>query len=408
MGLKPFYEVIIRGMENYSESPSSLIVANHKRDLDSILVATVFFYSEGFFSPGHPISFMAAENLFQPGFLANWIRRPEVLKKIIRPLSIGTVLKTLNAYPIGKLNFRSVPLYDALGIIKEKNGDRKLEDIIQEEKLNKILNGPLNLEENPTISDFFESEGYPRKRINSSVFKKKYRKVVKENKLGSVKGQLERFIQLMDQGEILYITPEGKLSSDGLLGPLKDSLHILLEEPEEEVTVVPTNITYDFMTSGKPTININIGEEMNDLDNLERKERSKIIREAILSLTTVTFSQLGSRQLVGALESDRTELKREEIYRGTRECWESIAKNDLSMDKHLEEKYSFDHRFDNFIDFCIERGILIEQSKERFYIDPELGFREEEVNRGYRKNPVEYTANELQALETIDLVSLPR
>lgn len=404
-GLKPFYEVVIEGMDNYSESPSSLIVANHKRDLDSILIASAFFYKDGFFNPGHPVSFMAADNLFQPGFLASWIQKPKIFKKLMRPVSIGWILKLLHAYPIGKLDFHSTPLHDALRIIEEKEGDHGLGEILKEEKLEEILDKSAG-KDVPSIKEFFESEGYPRERINSRAFKKKYRKVVKKEKLGSVKGQLESFIDLMDRGEILYITPEGKLSSDGLLGSLKDSLHVLIEEPRRGVTVVPTNITYDFMTSGKATVTVNVGEELAGLAEMGRKDRGQKIRETILSLTTITLSQLGSRQLVEAAEKDRVEISRKEILEGARECLKKVSREGLNLEGNLRNSDSFKRRFEGFLDYCLNRGVLTEKEGEGFYLDPELGYRKDTANRGYRRDPVRYTANELKGLEQVGLVDL--
>ncbi len=52
LGLLPFFRVTIGGMENYSQAPSSMIVTNHKRDLDSILVASAFYFRNGYLRPG--------------------------------------------------------------------------------------------------------------------------------------------------------------------------------------------------------------------------------------------------------------------------------------------------------------------------------------------------------------------
>ena len=413
LGIKPFFELQIDGMENYSETPASLIVANHKRDLDSVLIATVFYYHRGFLNPSStPISFMGDENLFQPGFLGNWIKGPKLLKKVLQPLSLNRILQCLHAYPIGKLDFHSVPVHDALRIIKERDGNYELREIIKEDALKDLLDDSSFGSPEMTISEFFDREGYPRKKVDSRNFKSKFRKDVKRSKLGAVKGQLSQFVDLLNDGAILYITPEGTLSRNGMLGPLKDSLLILIDEADADVVVVPTNITYDFMKKGRTRIFVNLGEEMSGLEKLNRKERSNRLRETILGLTTINLAQVASYRLKEALETGQKKVKLDEIYQKVKGDLTDFEREGFNIDDKLSDEAGARKRWNSYIAYCRDRGVMAPEDDkssnggEVYSLSPDLGYDGDEIPRGYRRDPVNYCANEIKALEKVGLVSL--
>lgn len=412
LGIKPYFDLQVDGLENYSETPSSLVVANHKRDLDSVLIATVLYYYNGFFSPATPISFMADENLFQPGFLGNWIKGPKLLKKILQPVSLGFILHKLHAYPIGKLDFHSVPVHDALRIIQEEDNDPQLREVIKKEPLEKLLENSSFGSPYMRISEFFEREGYPRRKISSRHFKSEFRKAVKKSKLGAVKGQLTKFIELLNEGAILYITPEGGLSKDGTLGPLKDSLLILIEEADPEVTVVPTNITYDFMKEGKTRIFVNLGQEIKGLDELEKKEKREKLRETILGLTTINFGQLASYHLVETKEAGTERISEQDFLEQVINNLEKFDREGFNIDDCLSSQEGISERWESYIGYCQKRRILTDirdcgQKNDRvFTLSPELGYDSNEIARGYKRNPVNYCANEIRGLEKVGLISL--
>lgn len=412
LGIKPYFDLQVDGLDNYSESPSSLVVANHKRDLDSVLIASILYYHNGFLPPSTPISFMADENLFQPGFLGNWIKGPRLLKKALQPLSLGYILRKLHAYPIGKLDFHSVPVHDALRIIKENDDDHELKEIIKGEALEDLLEESSFGNPDMTISEFFEQEGYPRKKIDSRNFKSEFRKAVKKSKLGAVKDQLGRFVQLMNDGAILYITPEGTLTQDGMLGPLKDSLLILIDEADPDVTVVPTNITYDFTNTGKTRIFVNLGEEIRGLEKFDRKERSSRLRKTILGLTTINLGQLASYHLKSAKEGGRDKIKLDELRKKVLEDLEYFESQDYNLDAELADRKSVEQRWQSFINYCLERGVLEKEGSGRgsdeeiLALSPDLGYERISISRGYRRDPINYCANEIIALEKVGLIDL--
>ncbi len=406
VGIKKNFTLRVNGLENYTETPSTLIVANHKRDLDSVLLASVFYFRNGFLHPSHHVSFMGDENLFQPGFLGSWIKGPKFLKKVLQPLSLGYILRGVHAYPIGKLDFHSVPVHDALRIILETNGDHRLNEIIKEDALHDLLEDASFGHPDMTITEFFNSEGYPRKKIKSSCFKSSFRKAVKKTKLFGVRKQLDTFIDLLDEGEIIYITPEGTLSRNGMLGKLKDSLLILLDEANTDVVVTPTNITYDYLTGGKTKILVNVGEEIEGMSGVDRKEQSRVLRQRILRLTTVNLGQLASYYLVNADGGGQEIIEEDEFFAQVREYLEEAREAGFHVDEDLNTTDGLEKRWQSFINYCEDRGVLSRVGNGRFRLEDGLGYDRTEIPRGYKRKPVEYSANEVKDLEKVGLLDL--
>jgi len=349
---------------------------------------------------------MGDENLFQPGFLGNWIKGPKILKKILQPLSLNYILHKLHAYPIGKLDFHSVPVHDALRIIQETNGDYSLSEVIKEEALAGLLAENSFGNADMTISQFFDREGYPRKKIKSNSFKPYFRKAVKESKVFGVKNQLSKFIELLNEGEIIYITPEGTLSTNGMLGRLKDSLLILLEEADPEIVVTPLNITYDFTTDKKTTILVNIGTEITDLDRQDRKEQSETLRKTILKLTTINLGQLGSYYLSKSKKGKIDKIRKKEFFSEVKEYLEQARESHFSIDSKLYTQEGIRERWEEFLRYCENQGALKPDGTECYQIEEDLGRDRTEIPRGYKRNPITYCANEIKDLEKVGLLDL--
>lgn len=408
IGLLPFFRVEVDGIESYSESASSMIVTNHKRDLDSILVASVFYYRNGYLRPGEQISFMGDENLFQPGFLGDWLNKSKLLQSTLKSVSVGPILKKLNAYPIGKLEFNSLPIHEVLRIIEKKNGSCPLTEVLERETLKALAKKLPDHPSELTIANYFSQQGYPRRKIKLTEIKRPYRRLIKQKKVSSVKEQLKRFVKLLDEGGILYITPEGQLSEDGSLGSLRDSLHILIEETKSTATIIPTNITYDFMTDEKPTIFVKIGSEIRGLAKIDRKARTKKLRKALLQLTTVTMGQLGSRRLIKRADKNRFQIPKKQLCEQVLTDLEKLNDQDILLDARLRNPQEAGERWEKFLNYCFNKGILrnVSNKPNILIIDKDLGFNKKEIDRGYRRDPVRYSANELKALEKINLVKL--
>ena len=64
------YHVEVYGAQNFRHRPSTMIVANHKRDLDSVILPPTLLFNG--VRPKRPLYFAGREDMFWRGFLASF------------------------------------------------------------------------------------------------------------------------------------------------------------------------------------------------------------------------------------------------------------------------------------------------------------------------------------------------
>jgi len=100
------YEVQVRGQEHISGQHPVLIVSNHKRDLDSLILVALSYLHGGFEGHSHPIAFALREDASWRGFLQAYLRLPGLAGRILGATSLRGHLHMLRAFPIGYLTDR--------------------------------------------------------------------------------------------------------------------------------------------------------------------------------------------------------------------------------------------------------------------------------------------------------------
>ncbi|MDE3077551.1 MAG: 1-acyl-sn-glycerol-3-phosphate acyltransferase, partial [Chloroflexota bacterium] len=84
----------------------TLIVSNHKRDLDSMILPSVCYFAGGFPRANHRLNFGIREDIFWPRFLAEYVAWPALLKPAIARLNLSPVVTLLKGQPVGYLTSR--------------------------------------------------------------------------------------------------------------------------------------------------------------------------------------------------------------------------------------------------------------------------------------------------------------
>lgn len=83
IGVRFSCDVEINGLNNYTGVPSTLIVSNHKRDLDILVIGPALHFRNRFPPPLTRPYFAARDDEFAPGFLATYYNLPKWLNHII-------------------------------------------------------------------------------------------------------------------------------------------------------------------------------------------------------------------------------------------------------------------------------------------------------------------------------------
>ncbi len=371
LGCRARYDIKTRGLERFTHSPSTLVVFNHRRDADTPIIANVLFGRRGLVSQDPRPTFIAREDLFQPGFLSAYLDRwPSVVRGLLSPLNLRPFLWALQAYPMRRIRERT--LEEVLEDVLRLFGDLPLEEVLKAEWVARFErlagSNPAPLTVRQVLRPQFMPvlrRGYGLTKLTRSRFR-----AMKPHEKATIEAQLQLFVKLLEQGEILQLAPEGAVSKDGRFARIRAGLHVLLNRPRTLVRVLPVGITYDFMTCGRSRVFVNVGREMTDLRGLKPSDASARVAKAILAQSTITASQLGSQLLSVVGNHGGGAVSWEELLKYVAEEAERWAAAGFYVDPRLLIEDQREKRMEEYVEHCLRCGELAPRSPGRYNVRP--------------------------------------
>jgi len=399
------HNIIYNGLENFSNQPPTLILSNHKRDADPMIIFPTLYYKKRF----PKMHFVARADLFLqglPGFQQGF---NPTAGYILFYINMRKPVSLLNAHPIRK--YETTTVRELLTDIKDNFGDYYIDDILTE-KWGFLFN------------DLRPGENNKKLKI-SDVIKPHYNKVLKENYRGIagflkdgafvkkvkdlereiVNKQLEVFADILNNNGTLCLFPEGKLSEDGKLRYIKYGTYGILSQTKTKFTLLPINIVYDFMyTARRINTHINFGKEYT-LETISTNESiDNFVEQELKNLTTITPSNLFSYYLCKVADENKnmpyTVIKKDNLEKKLFTAFNDLDKESYFIDKKVLNKKVFDKRLNGYLIFC------------SFFMNPFLNWKGNDIildnNRisdgevNYRKNPIKYCANEVSHFKVLE------
>jgi|DewCreStandDraft_3_1066083.scaffolds.fasta_scaffold00926_4 1-acyl-sn-glycerol-3-phosphate acyltransferase len=387
LGVRILLEVRVEGLWHYQHNPSTLIIVNHKRDLDVLVVAPTLYFSRGLLRPGRPLTFAAREDLFLPGFLGAYLEGPPWARRLLARLDLKPVLRRLRAAPIRRFPERT--LREILFEILEVEGDLPLGACLDEKACS--VHG---LDPQTPLSAVVARVDLPwlHQPASLNLLREPLRGVLRSRQPLLVESQLAYFCKVLEEGGVVYLAPEGVLSSDGRMGRLRGGLHYLLEHVQG-VQALPVALSYDFLTTGRMGVFVAIGPPRTDLAYLPRPQRTREVRRLLAGLITITFSQIAGWVMVKLLEAGIEEVDAIVLEETVRHRAHLLGVQGRRVDRRLLEEEWFQRRWRRFLTFGQRRGVL-RISKGRVFLNRQAILQ---GGHTYRENPIRYAANELES-----------
>lgn len=364
--VRALYEIEVRGLENFTRSPSTLVVASHRRDADGPIVGSVLAERRGLKFDGILPFFVAREDLFERGFLRDYLENwPAVMRWSLSVLNIRSVLRAAQAYPMRRIPEQTLGkvLTDLLHIF----GDLPLDGVLRPhwvEAFERIhaRRRPLHLSEalRWRYRSLWQLQHGLRK-LTLPCFKR-----LKPYERRTIEAQLRLFSGLLKSGATVLLEPEGVVSADGQFARPRAALHTLLKHSGPLTRVLPIGITYDFMTTGRQKVFVNIGPEMLHLQELGRREIDTTVSKATLSRATVTASQLASRLVLTLRAEGGGTIDAAGLYKYVRAEARKCAANGAYVDPRLLVTEECKRRMILYIDYCLRAGTLVKHASERY------------------------------------------
>lgn len=360
------YEMKVRGTDNYTQSPSTIVVYNHRRDADTPIIGNALFGRHPLLARNPRPTFIAREDLFHPHFLSNYLENwPSPLRTLISPLGLRPFLWALQAHPMRRIQERT--LREVLEDVQRLFGDLPLDQVLKTEwvkEFEQLAPGEPPITVRRALESHFRQllrQGYGLTKLTRQRFR-----AIKPHERAVIDSHLQLFVRLLEQGESLQLAPEGAVSKDGGFARIRAGLHVLLNRPRTLVRVLPVGITYDFMTSGRSTVFVNIGQEMTDLRGLKPSEASSRVAKAIWAQSTITASQLASQLLSSVRSCGGTVVTEAELFQYVTDEAERWAEDGLYVDPRLLVKEERERRMREYVAHCIDSGELTPRTMGRY------------------------------------------
>ena len=394
-------------------APATLVLGAHKRDWDPIMFAAYGYYHRGWLAPdsARRHAFAGRADVWEPGFLAivigykNW---PLWMQRLLDHVSFAPIANRMRGYPI--LRVPEYTLREYLRSVLKDEGNVPLSEVLSEETIRSVARvderlrrrggHPSTGQRPQRLSDIlgWEYRLITSRRVHAGYLAAGRYERLREQMRALVDQQLEALARAMDSGDTLWFAPEGAVTLDGKIMRLRGGLQTLLARARPDVRVLPSTVTYDFMTSQRRMIAcLAVGPELTGLRDLDRAELAQRVAPALARQITVTMSQLGSARLLAHLAEQRPQFQPEKELLILAAEARRLASLGAWVQRDLLTERGLRHRLRAFLAYAVKQQVLIPQHDGGYLIAANKlqGIR----SSTFWENPVRYCANELNALE---------
>jgi hypothetical protein len=404
-----FYRIEVHGLENDPRTPHTYLAISHKRDLDAIVSIPPVFFHRGRRALAGGIHFALRADTFEKGYLARMVPRPRWLSHLLYPISVGPVLKWLGAYPIEELSLRSASEWVRKLLRVEGNvqvGDvftpaflHEMADVVQmslQELAVQHLSSLLHWRYHQALLPFYGED----------ILLEPVRRRVKRHLLQRIKQELGDLGAWLSTGGSLFTSPEGRLSPTGTLSPITSGLHRLLRLAPPDMTILPISITYDFMTTHRPAIFIDVASPITLPSTLPAHELDTQMHKAWKLSAPFTCTQIGSGFLVQAnrMYSTHSAFTLEDVVAYVCQQAFGLAQAGRHVDPRLLHCRRARKRVKGFLAYAERHGLI--QRIGPLTWEPVPGDSVIKVRigeTGYALAPLAYAWNELQDMLNINI-----
>ena len=208
----------------------TLIVANHQHDLESMTIVTTTTIQSGPWR--HPLFTASSRRMYEPGFLAE---RLPWMRSLLRRVNAEPLFVALGMLPIeNELSSRAIA---ALAwSLQRRHGPLLLSDVFDERVAAQFPQGT-------STSDLWRGESYARSHavVRIATLREPFRREILDETRANIGRDLALMEDVVRRGGTFYLTPEGKYSTDGRIGPMRGAI----ERLAPLATIYLAGVSYD-------------------------------------------------------------------------------------------------------------------------------------------------------------------
>jgi hypothetical protein len=299
----------IHGLERVRRDPVTYMAISHKRDLDTFGPVFPILRARGWHALIHDVRFAMRGDAFTPRFLSRIVTHPRWLSWLLSPVSVGALLRGIGLYPLNDLRIR--PAEEWVREHLQSEGDAVVGNALSSEFI-QFLSANSNLTilslEQQSLSSLLMWRYHTPMQVywGSEIFIGSARRHAEQRVIARARRELDNVAAWMRGGGSLYSSPEGKLSPDGTLSRISGGFHRMLRAAPDGTSVIPVAIIYDFMTSRRLRMFVEVGPPIPDVTHLSRAHLDLALQRAWRRGMRFTCTQLASGFLVKTAEAEPT------------------------------------------------------------------------------------------------------
>jgi len=256
----------------------SVIVANHQHDLESMtIVSTTFIESSSW---RHSICTACSRRMYEPGFLA--LRLPW-LRFLLRRVNAAPLFVALGMLPLeNELGSREVS--GLAWSVQRTHGPLRLDEIF-DERVSSLFPPATK------TSDLLSNELFGRATaiVKVAALREPYRREILNETRTYLDADLARMEDVVRRGATFYLTPEGRYSLDGTIGPMRG----VIDRLAPLATIYLAGVSYDPF----------VAKRLSMLFRVARLDDREHLTAALAAIRPVTASQLLASWLNGTNET---------------------------------------------------------------------------------------------------------
>ncbi len=228
------------------------------------------------------------------------------------------------------------------------------------------------------------------------------RRTAQRRTVDSIKAYLASLDAWLWSSGTLYGSPEGQLSPDGRLSPINSGLHRILRTAPPETRIVPIFQIYDFMTTQRQRIFIDLAPAIEHAPQVPPIELDAQLRRAWLCSARFTCTQLASGFLMQASRDGLSSFTVDDMAKSIHMQATSLEKAGRRVDLQLLQLPGARERAEGFLAYAARHQLVRRNTQGAWtptITETPIKVRPREV--GFDQFPLMYAWNELQEMLSV-------
>ena len=395
----------IHGVKNDAGMPRTYLGMAHKRDIDPFILVPTIVFHRGWKALTRDVRFALRGDGFTHGFLARMVEHPRWLAWILRPLSVGPVLRWLGTYPTdGLLRPAEEWIREVLRVERDALAGTMLSPAFLQAFAQAAHLSPEQVHDLPLARLLaWRYHAILQKFYGPEILQGPQRRRIERRIVARIHTQIDEIVTYFWQDGSIFGAPEGQLSPDGRISSLYAGFHRMVRLAPPDLRVVPVALMYDFMTSGRPRIFVDFAPAIEYAPKLSQAILDEQLRRAWLQHAHFTCTQLASGFLMERHCSTSPEFTLYDMAQSVYRQACKLATAGRHVDPQLLRPSGATRRARGYLAYVERRGLIQRCAEQKWKITfGELVIEVAPREVAYDDVPLLYAYNELQ-----DLLSIP-